>query len=51
MQGKLANAEKMYMRALYGYEDILGLKHTSTLDMVNNLGNLYIVKVGWTRQK
>jgi tetratricopeptide (TPR) repeat protein len=34
-------AEKMYMRALEGYEKAWGAKHTSTLDTVNNLGNLY----------
>ncbi|KAF1813702.1 hypothetical protein P152DRAFT_472524 [Eremomyces bilateralis CBS 781.70] len=31
----------MYMRALQGYEEVLGPKHTSTLDTVNNLGLLY----------
>ena len=31
----------MYMRALQGYEEALGPKHISTLDTVNNLGNLY----------
>ena len=40
-QGKLAEAEKMYIRALQGKEEALGPKHTSTLDTVNNLGNLY----------
>ncbi|KAK5202400.1 hypothetical protein LTR96_011580 [Exophiala xenobiotica] len=40
-QGKLAEAEKMYLRALQGYEGALGPNHTSTLDTVNNLGNLY----------
>jgi tetratricopeptide (TPR) repeat protein len=40
-QGKLAEAEAMYTRALQGKEEALGLKHTSTLDTVNNLGNLY----------
>ncbi|KAL9084626.1 MAG: hypothetical protein Q9165_007981 [Trypethelium subeluteriae] len=40
-QGKLAEAEKMYMRALQGYEEALGPKHTLTLDTVNNLGVLY----------
>ena len=42
-QGKLGEAEKMYMRALQGYEDeeVLGPKHTSTLDTVGNLGLLY----------
>ena len=40
-QGKLAEAEKMYQRALEGYEKAWGPEHTSTLDTVNNLGNLY----------
>ena len=31
----------MYIRALTGYEKALGRDHTSTLDTVNNLGNLY----------
>ena len=40
-QGKLAEAEQMYVRALQGYEKALGPKHTSTLHTVNNLGLLY----------
>ncbi|KAL6714253.1 hypothetical protein ACLMJK_007676 [Lecanora helva] len=40
-QGKLAEAEKMYERALDGKEKVLGPEHTSTLQTVNNLGNLY----------
>src|SRR5438477_238119 len=40
-QGKLGEAEKMYQRALEGYEKALGPEHTSTLDTVNNLGLLY----------
>ena len=40
-QGKLAEAEKMYQRALDGYEKAWGPEHTSTLDTVNNLGLLY----------
>ena len=40
-QGKLAEAEKMYSRALQGKEKAWGPEHTSTLDTVNNLGNLY----------
>jgi hypothetical protein len=31
----------MYNRALAGYEKALGPEHTSTLNTVNNLGNLY----------
>ncbi len=40
-QGKMAEAEKMYQRALEGKEKAWGPEHTSTLDTVNNLGNLY----------
>jgi tetratricopeptide (TPR) repeat protein len=40
-QGKLAEAEAMYSRALQGKEEALGPKHTSTVDTVNNLGLLY----------
>ena len=36
-----AEAEKMYRRALDGYEKAWGPDHTSTLDTVNNLGLLY----------
>ncbi|SLM38811.1 nb-arc and tpr domain protein [Lasallia pustulata] len=31
----------MYRRALEGYEKAWGPEHTSTLDVVNNLGLLY----------
>ena len=31
----------LYLRALRGYEEALGAKHTSTLNTVNNLGILY----------
>lgn len=37
-QGKMAEAEKMYQRAL---EKSWGPEHTSTLDTVNNLGLFY----------
>src|SRR5436309_2913795 len=40
-QGKLAEAEQMFLRALAGYEKALGPDHTSTLETVNNLGLLY----------
>ncbi|KAL9101256.1 MAG: hypothetical protein Q9163_003470 [Psora crenata] len=36
-----AEAEMMYRRALDGYEKVWGPDHISTLDTVNNLGNLY----------
>ena len=41
-QGKLVEAEGMYIRALKGYEKVWGAEHTSTLDTVNNLGILYL---------
>ena len=41
-QGKLAEAEQMYQRALQGKEKAWGPEHTFTLDTVNNLGNLYV---------
>ncbi|KAH0594590.1 hypothetical protein MHUMG1_07424 [Metarhizium humberi] len=40
-QGKLQDAEEMYLRALRGYEKAWGPDHTETLDTVNNLGVLY----------
>ncbi|KAL9105022.1 MAG: hypothetical protein Q9163_000119 [Psora crenata] len=40
-QGKLAEAEKMYQRALKRKEKALGPEHISTLGTVNNLGILY----------
>ncbi|KAI1858502.1 uncharacterized protein JN550_012635 [Neoarthrinium moseri] len=40
-QGKMQEAEEMYLRALRGYEKAWGPGHTSTLDTVNNLGILY----------
>jgi tetratricopeptide (TPR) repeat protein len=40
-EGKMAEAEAMYVRALQGKEKALGAEHTSTLDTVNNLGVLY----------
>ncbi|KAH6653388.1 hypothetical protein BKA67DRAFT_606880, partial [Truncatella angustata] len=40
-QGKMQEAEEMYLRALRGYENAWGPDHTSTLDTVNNLGILY----------
>ena len=40
-QGKMKEAEDMYLRALTGKEKAWGPEHTSTLDTVNNLGNLY----------
>jgi tetratricopeptide (TPR) repeat protein len=40
-QGKLADAEKMYERALQGKEEVFGPNHPSTLATINNLGLLY----------
>jgi tetratricopeptide (TPR) repeat protein len=40
-QGRLAEAESMYQRAVEGKEKALGRDHPSTLDTVNNLGILY----------
>jgi tetratricopeptide (TPR) repeat protein len=40
-QGKLAEAEEMYQRALKGYEKALGPDYIATLDTANNLGSLY----------
>jgi tetratricopeptide (TPR) repeat protein len=40
-QGRLAEAEHMYERALQGCEMALGADHASTLATVNNLGSLY----------
>lgn len=40
-QGKLDKAEEMCVRALQGKEHALGPTHTSTLDTVNNVGDLY----------
>ena len=41
-QGKLAEAEEMYPRALQGFEKALGRDHTPTLNTINNLGTLYV---------
>jgi tetratricopeptide (TPR) repeat protein len=40
-QGRFEDAERMYNRALSGYEKTLGPDHNSTLDIINNLGLLY----------
>ena len=40
-QGRFNEAEKMYLRALQGYEKAWGPEHISTLSTVNNLGVLY----------
>lgn len=40
-QGKTVEAEKMFLRVLKGYDKAWGPEHTSTLDIVNNLGILY----------
>lgn len=40
-QGKLADAERMYERALQGKEKAWGPEYISTVDTVNNLGIVY----------
>jgi tetratricopeptide (TPR) repeat protein len=40
-QGRYKEAGAMYQRALQGYERVIGPEHTSTLTIVNNLGNLH----------
>ncbi|KAK4983550.1 hypothetical protein LTR50_007158 [Elasticomyces elasticus] len=40
-QGKLAEAEEMWQRALHGSEEALGSKHVLTLHAVHNLGSVY----------
>jgi hypothetical protein len=40
-QGKLAEAEEIYLRALARYEKALRPDHILTLNTINNLGNLY----------
>ena len=40
--GRLEDAERMYDRALDGYEAALGADHHFALDTVNNLGLLYV---------
>jgi tetratricopeptide (TPR) repeat protein len=37
----MAEAEKMFTRALSGYEKAWGAEHTSTLNAINNLGAVY----------
>ena len=41
-QGRLKEADEMYIRVLDGYEKTVGPSHISTFDTVNNLGNLYV---------
>jgi tetratricopeptide (TPR) repeat protein len=43
-KGKLADAEKMFVQVLEGFEKVLGVEHTSTLDTVSNLGSLYVAQ-------
>ncbi|CAI6092175.1 unnamed protein product [Clonostachys chloroleuca] len=40
-QGKMQEAEEMYLRALRGYKKIHGPDHILIFDIANNLGNLY----------
>jgi hypothetical protein len=39
--GHLENAERMFQRALTGFEKIYGPEHSSTVETVNNLRTLY----------
>ena len=48
-QGKLAEAEQMYRKALQGTEKALGAEHTSALVIVNNLGIVYRDQGCWLR--
>lgn len=41
-QDKLDQAQEMYHQALHRYEKALGAEHTSTLDVVNCLGVVYL---------
>ncbi|PQE09257.1 tpr repeat protein [Rutstroemia sp. NJR-2017a WRK4] len=43
-QGKLAEAEALYLRALEGSKKVLGLDHISTLSIANNLGYIYSIQ-------
>ena len=40
-EGRLAEAEPLYKRALEGRERVLGKEHPDTLTSVNNLAELY----------
>ena len=40
-RGKLDEAESLYKRALKGQEEMLGRKHSDTLNTVNNLAALF----------
>ena len=54
-QGKLAEAEQMYVRALQGYEDALGLenvaRYTPALNTMSNLGYLFAAQGELTEAK
>ena len=43
-QGKMAEAEAIYMRTLKRKEKIWGAQHTLTLDTINNLVSFYTVQ-------
>ncbi|KAF2787843.1 hypothetical protein K505DRAFT_256829, partial [Melanomma pulvis-pyrius CBS 109.77] len=47
-QGKLAKAEEMYKRALWGYEEAIGYKNIDTyrpaLNTIKNIGVLYTIQ-------
>lgn len=50
-QGKLAEAETMYIRALQGCEKAFEPDHVPTLNTVNNLGLLYATQGSWPRRR
>lgn len=39
-QGKLGEAELLYRKALEASREVLGARHSATLDLMNNLANL-----------
>jgi len=49
--GKAGRGEKMYQRALQGYEKALGPGHTSTLRTVYNLAFSTRTMASWTRPR
>jgi Tetratricopeptide repeat len=53
-QSKLDEAERMYQRALQGYEKSLGLenvaRHRPALNTISNLGDLFATQLGVSGQ-
>ncbi len=48
-QGRLAEAEPLYKRALEALERVLGKEHPHTLTSVNNLAHSIKPRAGWPR--